>query len=785
MNPVPSPRGGTTDSATANVEAGARGPLATRSALRLAAGHWLIAFAVQFAEASMIAPGGGRALLVVRLPLLQLENAAVALLLGAVARRLIRRSLSALALLLFLLCNAWVLADQIVYKLFFHHVQRAMLDDLAGARSLASSAAAEIDRTFIVSAIVVVALSVFVLRGFTLGAPPPPTWLMPLIMRRRRPLLLAVACFAVASVVTQARFPHHDLAHHPIAALASSFVAHLRRPPTFAARVRDLRSLRFGAPTADDGDALGRARDALADGHPNVVLFVLESVGARQLFDAGAPPAEVAPALRALFDHGLLFDTVYTVHPSTTRSTVALVYGGATVTIGNILRDLTLPYHGPTLPGTLAAQGWDTGLFSAADLAFENLGAALGQAGYRTVFDFGAQPEAFRRGAALNSWGGRDDVIAREAASWMGAPRSPARPFFLHFITNATHHPYDTPPAFAPPPGFAQRTAGLPDEKRNHLRALAYVDAALRALLDEIDRRGLADETLVAITGDHGESFAEWHEENLMHRNFLYEENVRTFLLLARGRRLAGPVISHRAGTVGDILPTIVTLAGGAPPAVQGQDLLAPSWTPRIAYFQKNADPPDWGLRDGRWKFIGAQDGERAQLFDLESDPTEQHDVAAAHRDMTALYRDMCASWLVRSQDDFTAQLDDGARIGVRPLTEAEQATPGARRLAFGRFVETAGGREFVEQRPGERFRPDDRVGIWTRWSPFGEDQSVRLEWRAPSGRSGSREFTLHAGDMLSQSELRSRSTLGTGTWRVSLWRGEALMRAGTFEVGP
>ena len=88
---------------------------------------------------------------------------------------------------------------------------------------------------------------------------------------------------------------------------------------------------------------------------------------------------------------------------------------------------------------------------------------------------------------------------------------------------------------------------------------VAAVDAELRQLFAELERRGFLDDAFVIVTADHGEEF--WDHGNLTHGITLYNESVRVPLLVlgpgvAKGRRVEENV------SLVDLAPTLVDLLG-------------------------------------------------------------------------------------------------------------------------------------------------------------------------------------------------------------------------------
>jgi arylsulfatase A-like enzyme len=252
---------------------------------------------------------------------------------------------------------------------------------------------------------------------------------------------------------------------------------------------------------------------------------------------------------------------------------------------------------------------------------------ALRNRGYQTREDAGDIG-----GERESSFGIDEASAVRRMLAWID--ERPGRPFLLTYMPIAGHHPYDTPEP-GPFPGDREI-----DRYRN---ALHYADASLADLLDGLRRRGLEDDTLFVICGDHGEAFGQ-HEGNYGHTLFLYEENVRVPLLLALPGPVGDEVRVRRAASLVDLAPTVLDLLGMPVPAeYQGRSLLGGE--PRVALFCTDYSLGLLGLRDGRWKMIHEIDSGRSQLFDLGADPDEKSDLSGEMPERAAVYRDHLLRW--------------------------------------------------------------------------------------------------------------------------------------------
>ena len=163
-------------------------------------------------------------------------------------------------------------------------------------------------------------------------------------------------------------------------------------------------------------------------------------------------------------------------------------------------------------------------------------------------------------------------------------------------------------------------------------------------VFEAVRRAGQQDDTLIVVTGDHGQAFGYPHESFMQGRT-IYEEDVRVPLLLWFPRRYEVPTRSTTVGSHVDLAPTIADLAGlPLAPDWQGRSLFDTRRGPR-AYFYVTEDEFMLGVREDRWKYIlNVRDGSE-ELFDLTVDPGEQRNVGGLHPDICVRLRRRLAAW--------------------------------------------------------------------------------------------------------------------------------------------
>lgn len=587
----------------------------------------------------------------------------------------------------------------------------------------------------------------------------------------------AVAVLFVGGLAERDRQPH-DLASHPLIALALSATA----PSNLNAPLRSTHNTQItvSPPTASETPNPQLApvlADFTATLHrPNVVLVVLESVGARQLLnDESRPNITITPTLAAMANNGVLFDSIYSVFPGTVRSHVALNTGGRTITWGNVFNEFSFRYNGPTLAQQFAQHGYQTALFSSQDLNFENMTGFYRQAGYDTVYDFGSEQADVMASEKLNSWGGKEEYTIEQIRRWLATQHDRSKPFLLAYFTVATHHPYDTPDGVLKPLASDER-------KNRYLNALQYTDTSLAQLQALFTEQKLADNTLWVIIGDHGEAFGDYHAGNLLHKQFLYEENVRTFMLLSSsGVKFAQPVIASHAGSIGDVAATVLAASGLDPHALPGRSLWNEPGEGPQAFFHKIPYPQQWGLRDGAWKFIANLNGTADELYRLDLDPNETHNLAPDEPERVARYTTLVSDWYFQTNDAFTTRLENYHQPGERSLTADDVKAAGPKVLTFGHGDPSYSTPPYLVE--AKTFHPNEAIIAWTLWTPFGNAREIPYHWLAPSGQDFSTVFNLEEGWTYTYVGYDGPLPMELGHWRLVIGDLAQPLSGGEFDV--
>jgi arylsulfatase A-like enzyme/Tfp pilus assembly protein PilF len=343
-----------------------------------------------------------------------------------------------------------------------------------------------------------------------------------------------------------------------------------------------------------------------------VLLITVDTLRADALGAYGRRGAHT-PWIDRLAADGVRFDRARAHNVVTLPSHANILSGRYPLAHG--IRDnagFRLPASTPTLATILKARGYRTAAFVSAFPLDSRFGLDRGFDVYDDGFGGGAQK------AFLVQERVAKETVAR-AKQWLDAQGDAPLLCWVHLYE--PHFPY------APPEPFASRFRESPYDGE-----VAATDEALRPLLDPLLTASDSN-TLVVFTSDHGESLGEHGEAT--HGIFAYDASLRVPLVIHNPRQWSSSTVSEPVGHV-DVLPTILDALGVPLPAdLDGRSVLplltGAQLPPRVEYFEAMSGSlnrgwaPLQGLVAGGFKFI---DLPIPELYDLESDPSETHNLA-------------------------------------------------------------------------------------------------------------------------------------------------------------
>jgi arylsulfatase A-like enzyme/Flp pilus assembly protein TadD len=367
-----------------------------------------------------------------------------------------------------------------------------------------------------------------------------------------------------------------------------------------------------------------------AAAYPNIVLITLDTTRVDRMDFLGSKRG-LTPNLDVLARDSAVFTRAYSQAPLTPASHSTILTGTYPQYHQVLIFPLPLGKDIPYLPAILKAHGYSTAAFVGSIAVDFNWGVPGFERGFDT-YDAGFRWDGYTPKTRYQTVERRGGEVVARSLSWLDQHQQ--GPFFLWVHLFDPHDPYD------PPEPYKTRYAKAPYDGE-----IAYVDSVMGKFFRQLKASGLYDDTVIALTADHGESLGA-HGENT-HGIFVYDETIHVPLVIklphgaATGKRIEDRV------ELADIMPTLLGSVGIAvPEKVQGQSLLgflkpgtpegdaaATAWQDRGAYSQADyghlafAWSTEQSLRTGKYLFIQAP---RPELYEDGTDAKAEHNLASS-----------------------------------------------------------------------------------------------------------------------------------------------------------
>ena len=193
---------------------------------------------------------------------------------------------------------------------------------------------------------------------------------------------------------------------------------------------------------------------------------------------------------------------------------------------------------------------------------------------------------------------------------------------------------------------FPVHDGGLKGLEEKYDAEVSFADKYIGEVLDTLEATGQAKNTAVVIFSDHGEAFGEHRfggERMYFHGQTLYDELSRVPLMI-RIPGVAPRVVDGNVALL-DLGPTLCDLVKAPrPPSMHGRSLLGVILgepPKKELVYAEMLPATSWNhfwraLVDGHWKLIQKLSENGTELYDLQSDPTEQHNLAGQKPDEAA-----------------------------------------------------------------------------------------------------------------------------------------------------
>ena len=411
-----------------------------------------------------------------------------------------------------------------------------------------------------------------------------------------------------------------------------------------------------------------------ADSHrpPNIVLLFADDLGYADIGCYRHPYART-PNIDRLAAEGTRFTQFYVTGVTCNPSRTGLMTGQFPARFSRYAADFGFGDR-VTITELLKQRGYVSGHFGKWHIGPDT---SPGTYGIDTVNVIGKSREKSA---------GRDDDLYSAAIDFIRA--SADKPFYVNVWGHATHFPVNTPAGLAGQfrevivnrSDFSatmqhkfdeclQIGGNLNDSMRQYLGDVYQIDRNVGRMLRTLEELGLADDTIVVFSSDHGpapvilgKKGARKYSHNMLgyageHRggkHEQYEGGTRVpFIVRWPGHVPAGRVEHDSVGSFIDWLPTLCAIAGvdDLPEKLDGEDT-SDVW---LGTSRERATPLFWktssvgsapAIRDGKWKLHLGRRDPGIELYDLSIDPSESNNVAEQQPEVVARLSQQLKQWV-------------------------------------------------------------------------------------------------------------------------------------------
>ena len=382
---------------------------------------------------------------------------------------------------------------------------------------------------------------------------------------------------------------------------------------------------------------------------PNVLLISIDSLRFDHLGCYGYE-RDTSPFIDELATQGVRFENAVSTTSWTLPAHAAMFTGLNDSTHGLVDNGLRLSNDHLTLAELLKSQGYKTAGFFGAPYLHPTFGLGQGFDVYQSCMGEVAEDGAVvRKSARSNAAPSHSDVTGPRTAKFVkewAATVTEADSWFCFLHLWDVHYDFIAPEEYVDlfDPNYkgeidgrlmsnASINARMSPRDLKHVQAqydaeIRFTDDILRGVFEDLEARGMLENTLVILTADHGEEFFEHGGKG--HNQTLFDEVVRVPLIVVwPGEIDSGGVVKEQVQII-DFMPTVANAARcEGRLTVQGRDLgpllAGQSMPTREALLELLIDRGSQrALRSNDWKLIRPVDTGPAYWFDLAKDPGER-----------------------------------------------------------------------------------------------------------------------------------------------------------------
>lgn len=396
----------------------------------------------------------------------------------------------------------------------------------------------------------------------------------------------------------------------------------------------------------------------------NILLILTDDLGYADVGCYGAKDIRT-PNIDRLAKQGVRLTDCYSNGPVCTPTRAGLMTGryqqrfGLEWAIPPGIKGWGLETKNPTIATLLKRHNpaYKTGLFGKWHLGYEPeygpnahgfdefYGLLSGNVDHYSHKEINDEADWYENLKPIEAQGYSTELIRDRAVDFIR--RNAGNPFFCYVPFNSVHWPFQAP---GRPNDIRKRPTWFEGTRKDYALMMESIDSAVGALLAELDKQGLTNNTLVIFTNDNGGERLSDNRPFFHHKATLWEGGIRVPAILRWPGHLPAGNVSRQAAMSMDLAAMVLSAAGAPLPAnLDGIDLLnilrgrEPEKPRDFCWRIDRADRKQKAVRHGDWKYV--RDGNIEHLSDLRKDPGERVDLAYENPEALAQCRKVLADW--------------------------------------------------------------------------------------------------------------------------------------------
>lgn len=351
--------------------------------------------------------------------------------------------------------------------------------------------------------------------------------------------------------------------------------------------------------------------------HPwNIIIFIMESVGSRYMFDTSLGNPIAMPFLKRLSKESWYLKRHFTTSNISTKAIFSILSGRYDLFKKEAF-GVRIDARIPSIYNFLD-KNYESFIVTPSPIRWYFPTEFVKNSGFNEIYHFDNLPFKIRE--ELHTFGryiGRDEI--ETVKFFIKRIEKAKEPFLAIYLSFSAHLPYFD---YGPEYRILENDGRLISRYYNNLFLL---DNMIRNIFEHLERSGLLEKTILVIVGDHGQAFGQHQKDNYMHHRYSYNENLETPAIIYQPKIFNPKSFEYPTSHV-DILPTILDAIGAKfdPSLLDGESLFNVPLNRKFIFFYGQEGTISC-LDTNLVKLQYSLKNNRCWVFDLKSDPEEKN----------------------------------------------------------------------------------------------------------------------------------------------------------------